>query len=86
MFQLRALTQVLQLPIEVVQASSAAVKIGEEFDSEAITLVYVIISALPPEKRNCTYTAVHVTICMNPCADICVTRMDWESTTILWSG
>ncbi|CAF99401.1 unnamed protein product, partial [Tetraodon nigroviridis] len=39
--ELRALTQVLQLPIEVVQASSAAVKIGEEFDSEPITLVYM---------------------------------------------
>lgn len=51
-FQLRALTQVLQLPIEVVQASSATIKIGEEFDSEPITLVYAITSAVPPEKHN----------------------------------
>lgn len=39
--ELRALTQVLQLPIEVIQASSATIKIGEEFDSEPITLVYM---------------------------------------------
>lgn len=37
--QLRALTQVLHLPIEVIQASSPTIKIGEEFDSEPITLV-----------------------------------------------
>eukprot|EP00066_Takifugu_rubripes_P018149 XP_011607415.1 PREDICTED: OTU domain-containing protein 6B [Takifugu rubripes] len=39
--ELRALTQVLQLPIDVVQSSSAAIKIGEEFDGEPITLVYM---------------------------------------------
>lgn len=81
-FQLRALTQVLQLPIEVVQASAATIKIGEEFDSEPITLAYVITSAVPP---GILY-AVYVTICVNPCAGICVTRMDSESITILWSG
>lgn len=58
-FQLRALTQILQLPIEVVQASSAAIKIGEEFDSEPITLVYVITSAVPPEK-----TQLHIHGCL----------------------
>lgn len=41
LFQLRALTQVLQMPIKVLQADSAIIKIGEEFDSEPITLVYV---------------------------------------------
>lgn len=39
--ELRALTQVLHLPIEVIQANSSAIKIGEEFDSEPITLVYM---------------------------------------------
>lgn len=42
LFQLRALTQVLRLPVEVIQASSATIKIGEEFQSEPITLVYVV--------------------------------------------
>lgn len=41
--QLRALTQVLHLPIEVIQAESPAIKIGEEYDSEPITLVYVFV-------------------------------------------
>ena len=40
--QLRALTQVLQLPIEVIQADASTIKIGEEFDSDPITLVYVV--------------------------------------------
>lgn len=44
--QLRALTQVLKLPIEVIQANSSTIKIGEEFDSEAITLVYVVLTLL----------------------------------------
>ncbi|XP_029976480.1 deubiquitinase OTUD6B [Salarias fasciatus] len=39
--ELRALTKVLQLPIEVIQADSPTIKIGEEYDSEAITLVYM---------------------------------------------
>ncbi|XP_035476698.1 deubiquitinase OTUD6B [Scophthalmus maximus] len=39
--ELRALTQVLHLPIEVIQAESPAIKIGEEYDSEPITLVYM---------------------------------------------
>lgn len=39
--ELRALTHVLQLPIEVIQADSSTVKIGEEFKSEPITLVYM---------------------------------------------
>ncbi|XP_037330892.2 deubiquitinase OTUD6B isoform X2 [Pungitius pungitius] len=39
--ELRALTQVLHLPVEVIQADSATIKIGEEFDSEPITLVYM---------------------------------------------
>lgn len=51
-FQLRALTQVLQLPIEVVQASSAAIKIGEEFDREPITLVYVNTSFSPSRSTQ----------------------------------
>lgn len=41
LFQLQALTQVLQMPIKVLQADSAIIKIGEEFDSEPITLVYI---------------------------------------------
>lgn len=39
--ELRALTQVLHLPIEVIQADSPTIKIGEEYDSEPITLVYM---------------------------------------------
>lgn len=39
--ELRALTQVLRLPVEVIQADSPAIKIGEEFDSKPITLVYM---------------------------------------------
>ncbi|XP_029920282.1 deubiquitinase OTUD6B [Myripristis murdjan] len=40
--ELRALTHVLQLPIEVIQADSPTIKIGEEYDSEPITLVYML--------------------------------------------
>ncbi|KAL7382268.1 hypothetical protein ABVT39_019765 [Epinephelus coioides] len=39
--ELRALTQVLHLPVEVIQADSPTIKIGEEFDSKPITLVYM---------------------------------------------
>ncbi|KAF6737942.1 OTU domain-containing protein 6B [Oryzias melastigma] len=39
--ELRALTHVLRLPIEVIQADSPAIKIGEEYDTEPITLVYM---------------------------------------------
>ncbi|XP_060915989.1 deubiquitinase OTUD6B [Labrus mixtus] len=39
--ELQALTQVLRLPIEVIQANSSTIKIGEEFDSDPITLVYM---------------------------------------------
>ncbi|MCJ8749646.1 hypothetical protein PDJAM_G00178650 [Pangasius djambal] len=39
--ELRALTHVLQLPIEVVQADSPAIIIGEEYDKPPITLVYM---------------------------------------------
>lgn len=69
-FQLRALTQVLRLPIDVVQASSAAIKIGEEFDSEPITLVYVIAS-VAAVRTMVVDMLVDVTICMNPCVGLC---------------
>lgn len=39
--ELRALTHVLQLPIDVIQADSAVVKIGEEYKADPITLVYM---------------------------------------------
>ncbi|KAG7237817.1 hypothetical protein INR49_031830 [Caranx melampygus] len=39
--ELQALTKVLHLPIEVIQADSPAIKIGEEYDGEPITLVYM---------------------------------------------
>ncbi|KAM4725598.1 deubiquitinase OTUD6B [Anableps anableps] len=39
--ELRALTQVLHLPIEVIQADSPSIRIGEEYDGEVITLVYM---------------------------------------------
>ncbi|KAM9737598.1 deubiquitinase OTUD6B [Menidia menidia] len=39
--ELRALTQILQVPIEVVQADSPSVKIGEEYEGGLITLVYM---------------------------------------------
>ncbi|XP_058260400.1 deubiquitinase OTUD6B isoform X2 [Hemibagrus wyckioides] len=39
--ELRALTHVLQLPIEVIQADSPAIIIGEEYDKPPITLVYM---------------------------------------------
>ncbi len=38
-WQLKALSQVLQLPIEVIQAESPSVIIGEEFDKPPIALV-----------------------------------------------
>lgn len=39
--ELRALTHVLQLPVEVVQADSATINIGEEYNDKPITLVYM---------------------------------------------
>uniref|UniRef100_A0A3B3ZC40 ubiquitinyl hydrolase 1 n=1 Tax=Periophthalmus magnuspinnatus TaxID=409849 RepID=A0A3B3ZC40_9GOBI len=39
--ELRALSHILQLPIEVVQADSKTIKIGEEYNGEPITLVYM---------------------------------------------
>lgn len=39
--ELQALTQVLKLPIEVIQADSPSIRIGEEYDGEVITLVYM---------------------------------------------
>ncbi|XP_071765159.1 deubiquitinase OTUD6B isoform X2 [Centroberyx gerrardi] len=39
--ELRALTQVLHLPIEVIQADSPTIKIGEEYDGNPITLIYM---------------------------------------------
>merc|ERR1712168_675390 len=39
--ELRALTQVLQLPIEVIQADSPAIQIGEEYKQAPITLIYM---------------------------------------------
>ncbi|XP_072226842.1 deubiquitinase OTUD6B [Leuresthes tenuis] len=39
--ELQALTQVLHLPMEVIQADSPSIKIGEEYDSEPVTLVYM---------------------------------------------
>ncbi|CAL8297014.1 unnamed protein product [Lota lota] len=39
--ELRALTEVLKLPIEVIQADASDIKIGEEYDIAPITLVYM---------------------------------------------
>lgn len=39
--ELRALTQVLQLPIEVIQADSPTLRIGEEYDKAPVTLIYM---------------------------------------------
>ncbi|KAF7211187.1 deubiquitinase OTUD6B [Nothobranchius furzeri] len=39
--ELRALTQVLHSPIEVIQSDSPTIRIGEEFDGELITLIYM---------------------------------------------
>lgn len=39
--ELRALTKVLNQPIEVIQADSPTIKIGEEYNGESITLVYM---------------------------------------------
>nr|XP_057903092.1 deubiquitinase OTUD6B [Doryrhamphus excisus] len=39
--ELQALTKVLQLPIDVIQADSPTIKIGEDYDGDAITLVYM---------------------------------------------
>lgn len=39
--EIRALTKILHLPIEVIQADSPTIKIGEEYDGEPITLVYM---------------------------------------------
>lgn len=38
-WQLKALSQVLQLPIEVIQAESPPIIIGEEYDKPPITLM-----------------------------------------------
>lgn len=39
--ELRALTHVLHLPVEVIQADSATINIGEEYNDKPITLVYM---------------------------------------------
>ncbi|KAL7829407.1 hypothetical protein AOLI_G00302920 [Acnodon oligacanthus] len=39
--ELRALTHVLQLPIEVIQADSPAIVIGEEYGKPPVTLIYM---------------------------------------------
>ncbi|XP_072530886.1 deubiquitinase OTUD6B [Salminus brasiliensis] len=39
--ELRALTHILQLPIEVLQADSPAIVIGEEYDKLPVTLIYM---------------------------------------------
>ncbi|KAJ8402988.1 hypothetical protein AAFF_G00359040 [Aldrovandia affinis] len=39
--ELRALTRVLQLPIEVIQADSPTIVIGEEYNKAPITLIYM---------------------------------------------
>lgn len=39
--ELKALSQVLQMPIEVIQAESLSIIIGEEYDRPPITLIYM---------------------------------------------
>ncbi|XP_077001504.1 OTU domain-containing protein 6A [Tamandua tetradactyla] len=39
--ELRALSHILQTPIEVIQADSPAVVVGEEYDKKPLTLVYL---------------------------------------------
>ncbi|XP_028820306.1 deubiquitinase OTUD6B isoform X2 [Denticeps clupeoides] len=39
--ELRALTQVLRIPIEVIQADSPSIVIGEEYEAPAIVLIYM---------------------------------------------
>ncbi|KAK2887057.1 hypothetical protein Q8A67_015285 [Cirrhinus molitorella] len=39
--ELKALSQVLQLPVEVIQAESPSIIVGEEYDKPPITLVYM---------------------------------------------
>ncbi|XP_015227770.1 PREDICTED: OTU domain-containing protein 6B [Cyprinodon variegatus] len=39
--ELQALSRVLKLPIEVIQADSPTIRIGEEYDGEILTLVYM---------------------------------------------
>ncbi|KAF7650801.1 hypothetical protein LDENG_00120500 [Lucifuga dentata] len=39
--ELRALTQVLHLPVEVIQSDSPTIKIGEEYDKDPIILIYM---------------------------------------------
>ncbi|XP_056113561.1 deubiquitinase OTUD6B [Rhinichthys klamathensis goyatoka] len=39
--ELKALSQVLQLPIEVIQAESPSIIIGEDYDKPPITLIYM---------------------------------------------
>lgn len=39
--ELKALSQVLQLPIEVIQAESLSIIIGEDYDRPPITLIYM---------------------------------------------
>ncbi|XP_054619469.1 deubiquitinase OTUD6B [Dunckerocampus dactyliophorus] len=39
--ELQAMTKVLQLPIDIIQADSPTIKIGEDIGGDAITLVYM---------------------------------------------
>lgn len=39
--ELRALTEILKLPIEIVQADAPLIKIGEEYDKPPVVLVYM---------------------------------------------
>ncbi|KAA0710480.1 OTU domain-containing protein 6B [Triplophysa tibetana] len=39
--ELKAISQVLQLPIEVIQAESPSIIVGEEYDKQPVTLIYM---------------------------------------------
>lgn len=39
--ELKAISQVLQLPIEVIQAESPSIIVGEEYDKPPVTLIYM---------------------------------------------
>ncbi|XP_075438978.1 deubiquitinase OTUD6B isoform X3 [Ascaphus truei] len=69
--ELRALSHILQTPIEVIQADSPPIVIGEEYASKPITLMSLgPVAKLPTSSTN----------------DTCDMLMGWESIIILWNN
>ncbi|XP_075438973.1 deubiquitinase OTUD6B isoform X2 [Ascaphus truei] len=74
--ELRALSHILQTPIEVIQADSPPIVIGEEYASKPITLMSAdtLVDPLLDEGLP------------NNLPDTCDMLMGWESIIILWNN